>query len=157
ACRAGPARRVDAGRAVERIDREPGIVGECGQRGSGRGGERLDTGIVAESRSGFLGLGEPELVCRYGRYAIGGEQLAHLLELAGVVGGDDQTAGNKAMRHRGACAYITASFCRSTSLATPFLASASRFRNCSSLNGVFSAVPCTSTMRPSPVITKLAS
>ena len=28
---AGPARRVDAGRAAERIDRQPGIVGEGGQ------------------------------------------------------------------------------------------------------------------------------
>ena len=54
-------------------------------------------------------------------------------------------------------AHITASFCRSTSFITPFFASASRLRNCSSVNGIFSAVPCTSTIRPAPVMTKLAS
>ena len=48
-----PARRVDAGRAVERIDREPGVVGECRQRGGGRGGKRLDAGIVVQRRAGF--------------------------------------------------------------------------------------------------------
>ena len=38
-----------------------------------------------------------------------------------------------------------------------FRANAINARNSSCENGVFSAVPCTSMMRPSPVITKLAS
>jgi len=37
------------------------------------------------------------------------------------------------------------------------IASAISDRNSSCENGVFSAVPCTSMMRPSPVMTKLAS
>ena len=53
--------------------------------------------------------------------------------------------------------HATAIFCRSTSRATPFFASAISARNSSCENGVFSAVPCTSMMRPSPVMTKLAS
>ena len=38
-----------------------------------------------------------------------------------------------------------------------FRANAISARNSSCENGVFSAVPCTSMMRPSPVMTKLAS
>jgi hypothetical protein len=34
-------RRVDAGRAAERIDFDPGVVGERGQAGRGRGGDGL--------------------------------------------------------------------------------------------------------------------
>ena len=118
-----------------------------------RRGLRLDAGVVAEARAGFLGLGQAELAGRDGIDAVGREQLAHLAQLAGIVGRDDEPARELAMRR----AHITASFCRSTSLPTPFLASASSASNCSSVNGIFSAVPCTSTMRPAPVITKLAS
>ena len=53
--------------------------------------------------------------------------------------------------------HATAIFCKSTSRATPFFASAISARNSSCENGAFSAVPCTSMMRPSPVMTKLAS
>src|SRR5262249_56095360 len=79
----------------------------------------------------------------------------------GERGGGGGPAGGGALRahdrRRGVRAHITASFCKSTSFITPFRASASRLRNCSSVKGIFSAVPCTSTIRPAPVMTKLAS
>src|SRR5262249_43295076 len=118
-------------------------------------GYRLDACVLAEARAGFLGLGEAKLARRDSVDAIGREQVAHLAQLARIMGRDDQPALKASMRRL--AVHITAIFCRSISFATPFLASASRPRNCSSVNGVFSAVPCTSTMRPDPVITKLAS
>jgi hypothetical protein len=51
----------------------------------------------------------------------------------------------------------TAAFCIATSFATPPLASRSRPKNSSSEKGLPSAVPCTSTRPPDPVMTKLAS
>ena len=79
-------------------------------------------------------------------------------QLAGVMGCNDQATVDLAMYRSGKrIVHITAIFCRSTSFATPLRASARRVSNCSSLNGSFSAVPCTSTIRPSPVITKFAS
>ncbi len=38
------------------------------------------------------GSGKPKLARRYGVDAVGRKQFAHFGELAGIVGGDDQTA-----------------------------------------------------------------
>ena len=88
---------MNAGRAAERIDDEAGIVGERRQlRGLGRGGG-LDAGVLAEARAGLLGLGEAEIAGGDRLDPIGREQLAHLAQLAGVVGRDDQPSGDGAM------------------------------------------------------------
>src|SRR5262249_26386067 len=139
--RPGPARRMNAGRAAEGVDRKPGIVGEGGQAGRASGGFRLDARVLAKARSGLFRLSQAERARRHRLDAERRQQLAHLLQLAGIVGGNHQAAVDAAMRHdvpavAGQRAhYITAIFCRSTSLAMPLRASASRASNCSSLNG----------------------
>jgi hypothetical protein len=111
--------------------------------------------------AGLLGLGKTKLAGRDSRHTVRGQQLAHLGELAGIVGRDHELAGDPPMHPLALlerlCGHATAIFCKSTSRATPLRASAISARNSASVNGVFSAVPCTSTMRPSPVMTKLAS
>ena len=87
--RSGPARRMNAGLAAERIDHQTGIVGEGGAAGRLRRGHRLDARIVGEGLAGFLRLGETELAGRLRGDAVGREQLAHFGELAGIVRGDD--------------------------------------------------------------------
>ena len=82
---------------------------------------RLDAGIVAEARAGFFRLAKAEFGGGDRLDAVGREQLPHFPQLARIVGRDDDPARELAMRR----AHITASFCRSTSLPMPFLASAS--------------------------------
>ena len=62
-------------------------------------------------------------------------------------------AGFELADHRQA----TVSFCNCTSSAMPRLASAMSWSNCAWLKASCSAVPCTSTMPPDPVMTKFAS
>ncbi len=152
---AGPARRVNAGRAVQCIDHEAGIVGKGRQLRGFRGRDRLDRRIGAERLAGFLGLAEAEFACGNRLDAVRRQQFPHLGELAGIVGRDHEPAGDSTVHERSD--YATASFCKSTRRATPLRASSISARNSSCENGVFSAVPCTSMMRPSPVMTKLAS
>src|SRR6266446_5234363 len=165
--RARPARRMDAGRAVERLDREARIVRERGESRRHRGELGLDACVLAKARARFGRLIEMKFAGRDRLDSVRREQLAHLGELARIVGCDDEPARDRPPHAFpcGACwilaaaahAHITAIFCSSTSLAMPWRASASSAANCSSLKGIFSAVACTSTRRPSPVMTKLAS
>src|SRR6516164_3820796 len=150
----GPARRMDARRAAERIDRKPGIVGEGGQAGRLGGRFGLDAGVVAKAQPRLVRFLQSQFPRRCGVDPVRRKQLAHFSELAGVVGRDHEAPGKAAMEKS---AHITAIFCRSISFATPLRARASSAANCSSENGVFSAVACTSTMLPEPVSTKLAS
>ena len=143
---------MDARRAVERIDHQAGIVGESGQAGRKRCGLGLDARIVAKAHAVLIRFRQIEFTRRYGVDAVRRKQLAHLGELAGIVGRDHEAAGDAAM-----LAHITAIFCKSTSLAMPLRASASSAANSASENGVFSAVACISTILPEPVRTKLAS
>src|SRR5581483_12289446 len=108
--------------------------------------------IRRKSRAGLFGLGQVQLGRRHRLDAVAREQLAHLGKLALVVGGDDEASGDLPGH-----AHITASFCRSTSLVMPLRARPMSAINWSSLNATFSAVACTSTMLPLPVITKFAS
>ena len=104
---------------------------------------------------GLVGLAKAELARRDGLDAVRRQQLPHLGELAEIVGRDHEAAGDSAMHVRSD--YATAIFCKSTRRATPLRASSISARNSSCENGVFSAVPCTSMIRPSPVMTKFAS
>ena len=161
--RPGPARRENSGRAVERVDDEAGIVGEGRQLRGLRRRDRLDPRIGDKTVAGLLGLGEAELAGRDRLDAMRRKQFPHLGELAGIMGRDHELACDVAVHAFNLCGrgairnHATAIFCKSTSRATPFFASAISARNSSCENGVFSAVPCTSMMRPSPVMTKLAS
>ena len=117
---------------------------------------RLDGGVLGEHVAGLVGHGQAELAGRHRLDPERRQQLLHLAQLAGIVGGDHDLAGQRAV-HAGFLYAATAFFCRSTSCATPALARRRRFRNSSSENGLPSAVPWTSTMPPEPVMTKLAS
>ena len=121
-------------RAVERLDAEAGIVGEGGQARRRSRGPRLDEGIGDEGVAGFLRLGQAKLARRHAFHAMRRHQFAHLAQLAGVVGGDDQLALELA-RH-----WAIAAFCRATSSPTPLRASASSALNWSSLKMAPSAV-----------------
>ena len=129
---------MNPGLAVERIDREAGIVGKGGQSGRLGRGLRLDARVVAKRHSGLVRFRQPKFARRYGVDAVRRKQFAHFGELAGIMRRDNQTAGDTAVRGLDHTApHITAIFCRSTSLATPLRASANSAANCSSENGVF--------------------
>ena len=84
---------MNAGLAAERIDHQTGVVGKG--RASGRlgRGHRLDARVIGEGRAGFLRLGKAEFAGRLRCDAVGRQQLAHFPELARIVGGDDDGAG----------------------------------------------------------------
>src|SRR4029077_5491210 len=146
----GPPRGMNAGIAIERVDHQAGIVGK-GHRATGaRRGDSFDACVGGERLAGLFWLGQTEFGRRLRGDAVRREQLAHFLQLAGVVGGD----------HHRPCeffAHMTAIFCRLTSFSIPLRARPSNAANWSSLKGIFSAVAWISTMLPEPVMTKLAS
>jgi len=91
--RAGPSGRIDARRAIERLDAKPGIVGKRHEPRAARGGSSLQDGVVAKGRPCLLGLIETERGGAERLDAEGAEQFFDLAQLAGVVGGDDEAAG----------------------------------------------------------------
>ena len=48
------ARRINAGRAVQRVDREAGVIGNCGQPGMLRRMACLDDRVLDEGRAGLV-------------------------------------------------------------------------------------------------------
>ena len=97
--RTGPVRREQAGRAVERVDADAGIVGQRRQAGSVGRRHRLDRGVLGEHVAVLLGLGQAELAGRDQLDAIGGHQLAHLAQFALVMGRDHDLAGEGTVGH----------------------------------------------------------
>src|SRR5205807_1497584 len=95
--------------------------------------------VVAEARAGLRRLRQTKLGRRHGLDSVGRKQFAHFPKLARIMRGDDEAARDRPVRGTGMTRkiHITASFCRSTSLAMPFFASASSPKNCSSVNGTF--------------------
>src|SRR5580704_3661560 len=156
--RSSPARGMDAGFAVKRIDDKAGIVGKGGQAGRFGRRLRLDARIVAKRHSSLVRFFQVQIACGYGVDAVRRKQIAHFRELAWIMRCDHEAAGDAAMGDIARrAAHITAIFCKSTSLVTPLRAKPKSAVNCASENGVFSAVACTSTISPEPVRTKLAS
>ena len=60
---AGPARGMNTGRAAERVDGQPGIIGERRQARAQRSGACLEARVFKKSFSGLLGLREVKLGC----------------------------------------------------------------------------------------------
>ena len=89
------ARRMNPGRAIERLDEQPGVVGERRQLCGPSGRRGLDARIFAKRHSVFIRLGQSELTGRHGGYPIRRKQFAHFGKLAWIVGGDHQTIGNQ--------------------------------------------------------------
>src|SRR5689334_5880977 len=109
-----------------------------------RFGERvLDKGVVR-----LLGLGHAERGLRDDFEAERGEQRFELAHLARVVRREDDALQELSAR---------AARCAATSSPMPFAARSSMRDISSREKGVPSAVPCTSTKRPAPVITTFMS
>ena len=93
-----PARRENAGPAVECIDAQAAIVRERRQAGEVRRFARLQIGIVGEAVANLFRLRKPE---RFGADAFDAERLherRHLALLAGVVGRNDQLVADRPHR-----------------------------------------------------------
>ena len=93
---ARPSRRIDPGRALERLDAKPGIVGERNHARRARRRFRFQDSVVAEGRPRLLGLIETERARAERLDAVRGEQFLDLAQLAGVMGGDDERSGETA-------------------------------------------------------------
>ncbi len=90
--RAGPAGREDARCTIETVDAEAGIVRE--RRKVGCFGCRLglQQGVGYKRVPRFVRLGKAGVGRRDRVDPVWGEQLTHLPKLAGIVGGNDETA-----------------------------------------------------------------
>src|SRR5207302_1505538 len=153
---AAEARGPHAGQAAERVDLEAGIVRERHGTGQERGGPRLgervpDVRALALGRQGGTGkIAEQDDLEGEAR-----QSLHELAPLGGVQRGDDEAAAQRVKLRSPRAA--RAPRCSPTSCAMPRAARASRASSCSRRNGTCSAVPCTSTNSPPPVITMFMS
>ena len=144
---AGVARALHTGRAVQRLDADAGIIRERRQLGQRACMARLRERVLDERRMGLIGLGNAELALRNDVDAERREQPGKLAELAGIAGGEDPTRDH----------VLSAAFCAAMSLRIPRSPSATSASICSRENGAPSAVPCSSTKPPAPVITMFMS
>ena len=94
---ASPAGGEQAGRAVEGLDAEAGIVGEGRQPGCLGGRMGLEGGVLGEHGAGLVRLGQAELSRRDGLDAVLRQQLAHLAQLARIMRRGDNLAGQEAV------------------------------------------------------------
>jgi hypothetical protein len=115
-----PARRMNAGFALQSIDPEPGIVGQGRMTAGIGGGAGLEFGIGGESPAGLLRLGKVLLAGADRLDAVRAQERLDLPHLAGIMAGDDQDAA-AGQSHESAC------FCNSTSSAMPLRASRSNW------------------------------
>ena len=154
---AGVARRVHAGRAAERVDLQARVVGERGQPRRGRRLARLRQGVALEGGAVLAQLGvgrdarRSSTSSRPSRSASSGTISRSLPRLRR---GDDDLHRRP---QRSAARASSASRCSANSVFMP----ARRQRRparayCSAENASFSAVPWTSTKRPSSVMTKFS-
>jgi len=86
----GVAGRIYAGRAAERIDLQPRVVGDCRTAGRSRRMAPLEQGVGEEARAGFLRRRDAELRLSHGLKRHSGEQGAKLAQFACIAGGEDQ-------------------------------------------------------------------
>ncbi len=153
----GPARRIDAGIAVQRIDADARIVGQRRQARGDGGGDRLERGVLGEGAPGLLRLGQAERGGGDDGEIGRRDQRLDLAQLAGIVRGDDQRVARLQQSSCRRCSQRMASFCNSTRRAMPSRARVFSASNSSSVKGAPSAVAWISTKPPAPVMTKLAS
>ena len=91
----GPARRVDPGRAAERRHDEPGIVGQRRQARSPPPRLALSAPHWPRRSAGLLGLGHAERAAPTVSIANGASSAVDLVDLAGIVAGDDQAVAGE--------------------------------------------------------------
>ena len=99
----------------------------------------LDARILLEARAGLLGFGQGQLGRRDGLDAVGRQEEADLVHLAGIVACDHQPSALETPRHRPA--QPSAARWATTSSAIPLRASVIISRNSASLKGAPSAEP----------------
>ena len=139
---AGIARRMHAGRAAQRVDLEPGIVGEQIAVGEAAVVFRLADGVLFERGAGLI------------RRRHGAGKLLHIE----IGSGQLKLSQLPRIRRRAVNDHLSSNcLWIATSSPIPCRASASKSASCASSNGVFSAVACTSTNFPAPVITTFIS
>src|SRR5690606_36439713 len=145
----GVVRRVHARQAAESLDAQAGVVGQRGQAALARRVARLGERILDEGAVRLGRLGNAELGLAHEFHAQRREQRLQLGQLARVVGREDQL-------HAGSAAF-SAAFCAVTS--SPMLFSARPISTSISrrVKAAPSAVPCTSTKWPAPVMTTFMS
>ena len=148
--RFGPIGGVDAGRAAERVDLDAGIVGQRGEAGGLDGGAGLDARVADEAVLGLLGLRQVEVAVRQAGDAVGREEGAELVELAQVMGRDQELLAVEPP-------HAMADFWAATSVAVPASARSRRASNSAREKVEPSALACISIIRPAPVMTKLPS
>ena len=111
---------------------------------------RLGQRVLDEGEVRLLGLGDAQLALRHQLQRQRREQRLQLGQLLGVVGRQHQPQSIGSCRER-------QRFCAATSSRMPLSASASSASISARVNGAPSAVPCTSTKPPAPVITTFMS
>src|SRR4051794_8347131 len=156
---ARPAGAEDAGRAAEHVDTQAGVVRDGRQPGGGGDGAGLEQGVAGEGR---LGLGDVwDLRERLGPDHLDAVQslvrqdAPQLDDLVRVPGGQHQPTGG-AHERAGRSAASASCWWRASSRQPPTARSSRRSSSARS-NAPRSAVPCTSTNRPSPVTTTFMS
>ena len=152
-------RRVHPGAAIQAVDLDPRVLGDHPGAGLGVGAAvaGLDAGVAG------VGVGILGRVVGAGDEDVerpADEDRAELLELVAVAGGDaddgrehGQQLGRRAQARRVA----TATSCACSIRPMPSAARSSSPSRSARVNATCSAVACTSTSRPSPVITTLRS
>src|SRR5215831_4493176 len=151
--RAGEPRRMHARPSVQRANADARVVRERGQAGAPARVTRLGEGVLDERSVGLLGLRDFQGRLRDDLDPERTEQGLELAQLAWIGRREDQ------LLHRRAPAWVSASaaFCLATSSAMPRWASAISACISPAEKGAPSAVPCTSTKPPEPVITTFMS
>ncbi len=97
---ARPSRRMDAGRAVKRLDRKAGIVRKCGLAGGKRRDDGFELSVLRESLAGFDRLRYAKLARGKHANAVRFEKLADFAQLSLIVRGDDEAVpAVEACRH----------------------------------------------------------
>jgi len=146
--RSRPASRINARRAIERGNNEAGIVGEGRKTGRIGSRARLEHRISRKARLCFFRFGKTELTSASHLESERREQFFDLPHLARIVGREDK---------RARMVHARARLCSSISSAMPLRAKPRSSPSAASENGAPSAVACTSTSPPEPVMTKFAS
>lgn len=137
----------NAGAAVQRVDLEPGVVGERRQPRRAGGEAGLDPRIGLERQPVFDGLAfDADLVERDEPRLVDSEEVAELAQLlVGARRDDDAPRGRVGRRLAQRRTGARATDCASNRLARPSLARSSRASIRGRSNGTPSAVPWTST------------
>ncbi len=130
-----------------------GVVRHAGRAAGARRGQRLDRGVLLESRTGFVRCSKAEDARRDDLDTEGAEHGADLAHLARLWVATTSLGRTKRRATRPGRSPVAAD----GQFADALLGEIEQFMNCGSENGFSSAVPWTSTMPPSPVSTKLAS